>query len=109
MQITWKKIASGIGIISLLVGIMVSMFVIDERYAKAADVKQSFSVMAIGVQIQMDTQQLDTLTAQQYRVKKYLANNPDDVDAKEEIIYLREQIKMLRGRVQNNTTNLTPH
>jgi len=101
------KIISIVGLIGTIGAMIGGAIAYDNTVAKTVAVQQSLSVMATGVQIQLDTNRLDTLMDRQYAVQRILLINPNDAMAQEEKAYLNERIAELRHRIEENSMNLT--
>lgn len=102
MKNIWKIITGTAVVVSLAA----TMFTVSDRIAWAADVEQSLSIMGQGIQLQIDTQQLDAVTDRKYLVRRRLEANPNDQDAKDEMEYLKRQVEVLRDRIKKNTMAL---
>lgn len=103
----WKLITKVIAGIAMSVGMISGIIALDGNYARAEAVKQSMSLLAKGVQIQIDTQQLQSSEFQLTRVKHSLAKAPTDEDLVDQKLYLKDQIHFLRDRIQATTESLS--
>lgn len=103
---TIQRIATIVTLVTALFGLIGGGIAYDGTLAKADEVQQSLSIMAQGIQIQMDTNRLSQLNDQRYKVKRHLMLNPIDKDAQDELAYLNEQITNLRVRIETNSMNL---
>lgn len=96
-----KKIMQIVGSIVVVISLITGVWMIDDRYVDAAEMKQSQRM----IYIKIDTQEYRVLTEQYYKYKRMVEMNPNDNQLRKQYNEIAIERKEVKIRIDKRMEN----